>query len=119
MKKGMLQYLVCPLCQSPFDLDIEEEDAPEVRTGRLRCRGCGDVYPITRSVPRFVDTDVYTSSFSTQRRYVREHFDAYTQDRSGYELFFETTGFEPSDIRGELILEAGCGYGRFVDVVQD
>ncbi len=114
----MLRYLVCPACQSPFDLDVEEEDAQEVRTGRLRCRGCSDVYPIVRSVPRFVDADAYVGSFSIQRRHVRDHFVDYVKDQSGYELFFNTTGFEASDVRGELILEVGCGYGRFVDVVQ-
>lgn len=114
----MLQYLVCPSCQSPFDLDVEEEDAQEIRTGQLQCGGCGDTYPITRSVPRFVDTDTYAVSFSIQRRYVRKHFDDYVKDQSGHELFFETTGFAASDIRGEWLLEVGCGYGRFVDVMQ-
>ncbi len=97
---------------------MQEEDTTEIRTGRLQCRGCGSAYPITRSVPRFVDADAYVDTFSMQRRYVRERFADYVNDQSGHELFFSTTGFETSDIAGELILEIGCGYGRFVDVVQ-
>jgi SAM-dependent methyltransferase len=78
----------------------------------------GHSYPITKFIPRFVDADKYADSFSRQRLYVRRHFKYYLKDRSGDELFQFTTSFTPDDLKSGLSLEVGCGYGRFLDVVQ-
>lgn len=101
-----------------MSLRVEELKHDQVRSGTLRCESKGCEYPISKYVPRFVDADQYAGSFSVQRHYVRKHFRHYREDRSGYDLFFPTTGFDQSDLQQGLILEAGCGYGRFLDVVQ-
>jgi SAM-dependent methyltransferase len=118
LKTDLLQYLVCPTCRGQLSLTVSEERAGEVESGRLRCNsGCAS-YPIVRGVPRFVDADRYAGSFSRQREYVRRHFDQYRADRSGDRLFLPTTGFDADALKQGLTLEVGCGYGRFVDVVQ-
>jgi SAM-dependent methyltransferase len=117
VKAELLEYLVCPDCQEAFDLVVHQERDGEIEAGLLTCRrGCG-TYPITRFVPRFVDADRYAGSFSLQRRYVRRHFEHYRKDQSGDRLFLPTTGFEADAVARGLTLEVGCGYGRFVDVV--
>jgi SAM-dependent methyltransferase len=118
MKRSLLRYLVCPECGSSLDLDVTEESHGEVRTGVLQCSGHGARYPVTGFVPRFVDADRYADSFSRQRLYVRRHFEFYRRDTSGDRLFLPTTGFTAEEVRTGITLEAGCGYGRFVDVVQ-
>jgi SAM-dependent methyltransferase len=118
VKADLLDYLACPTCHSGLSLEAHRESDGEVEEGALRCiRGCG-VYHISRFVPRFVDSDRYAATFSRQRRYVREHFDDYRADRSGDRLFLPTTGFDAKALTRGVALEAGCGYGRFVDVVQ-
>ena len=117
MKAELLDYLVCPDCRERFDLAVHKEADGEIETGVLSCRrGCGS-YPITRFVPRFVDADRYANTFSLQRRYVRRHFDHYRQDVSGDRLFLPTTGFDADAVKRGVSLEVGCGYGRFLDVV--
>ena len=118
MKPSLVDHLRCTSCRSHLDLAVEETERGEVRTGRLSCRACKKVFPIQRFVPRFVDADKYADSFSRQRLYVRRHFEHYRKDKSGDAQFFPTTGFEPADLSGGLTLEIGCGYGRFIDVVQ-
>lgn len=118
MKIELMEYLICPDCEAPFDLDVLEEEAGQIRSGFLSCKRSGCTFPITRHVPRFVDMDAYADSFSKQRLYVRRHFRYYQRDRSGDTLLLPTTGFDPGQMRWGLTLEAGCGYGRFVDTVQ-
>jgi SAM-dependent methyltransferase len=113
-----MDFLVCPECGGPLDLEVTEEAHNEVRTGTVTCAREQLKFPITRFVPRFVDRDKYADSFSRQRLYVRRHFEHYVNDRSGDELFLPTTGFDEAEIRQGVTLEVGCGYGRFVDVAQ-
>jgi SAM-dependent methyltransferase len=117
MKRDLVDMLRCPACGGRLTLSVSAEERGQVKTGALACSG-GHAYPITRFVPRFVDADKYADTFSRQRLYVRRHFKHYQTDRSGDALFFPTTGFTPEEIRQGLTLEIGCGYGRFVDVVQ-
>lgn len=86
-------------------------------TGQLDCSG-GHRFPILRGVPRFVDADQYADSFSKQRLYVRRHFKHYRSDRSGDTRFTPSTGIPLDKVNTGLMLEVGCGYGRYLDVVQ-
>ena len=117
MKHELLRYLVCPDCKAPLELESEEEASGEIYSGALHCKNKECVFPIKGYVPRFVDTELYADSFSKQRLYVRKHFKYYRSDRSGEKLFLPTTGFLAEDLRRDITLEIGCGYGRFLDVV--
>lgn len=117
MKTDLLPHLVCPECRTPLRLDEHQREQAEVMTGRLVCEH-GHEYRVSKGVPRFVDADAYADSFSRQRLYVRRHFEHYRNDRSGDEQFGRTTSFNDEDLKTGFTLEVGCGYGRFVDVVQ-
>jgi SAM-dependent methyltransferase len=117
MKPDLIEHLICPECGTGFDMRVSEREKGEIKTGVLRCTS-GHSFPITKFIPRFVDADRYADSFSRQRLYVRRHFKYYLNDRSGDELFQSTTSFTPDELKVGLSLEVGCGYGRFLDVVQ-
>lgn len=119
MKRSLVKHLVCPETQCPLALEVIEEVNGEVRTGVLKSRN-GRTYPIERFVPRFVRSDEYASTFSEQRKHVRRHFSDYRRDRVDEltdDLFFRSTGFDPAGFAG-LTLDAGCGYGRFLSVIE-
>ena len=116
MKHDLVQCLRCPDCATTFSLVIAEEDAGQVKTGTLTCAS-GHTFPIQRFVPRFVDSEKYADTFSRQRLYVRRHLKYYRGDRSGYALFERTTGLTDRLLAAGVTLEIGCGYGRFLDVV--
>ena len=117
MKHSLLKHLVCPRHGGPLALSEATERGAEIERGQLAC-AAGHVYPIEKYVPRFAATDEYAKTFSAQREYVRRHFRFYAKDRSGQQLFQATTALSKDELIQGLCLEAGCGYGRFVDVVE-
>lgn len=97
---------------------------PEHRTGltllddSLACsKGC--VYPVRGAIPRFVPGSAYASAFGLQwLRYRRTQLDSHTgvpvTQRRMQRCFGETAW---SRMRGQNVLEAGCGAGRFTEVL--
>jgi SAM-dependent methyltransferase len=76
--------------------------------------GDGDEFEIVDGIPRFCARDNYAVSFG----YQWNHYDRLQLDPTGgrggmsERRLFEETEW-PRDMRGERILEAGCGMGRF------
>jgi SAM-dependent methyltransferase len=59
----------------------------------------------------------YTESFGMQwLRHSRTQLDSFTGLKLSEERLFATTGW-PRDMRGQRILEAGCGAGRFTEIL--
>jgi SAM-dependent methyltransferase len=104
-----MPILVCPAC----GVGVELED-----TG-ARCRDCGRTYSRDprNGVISFVEEESYTESFGLQwKTFSREQLD---NDRlhDSERRFRQETGFFPEHIAGKTVLDAGCGMGRFLDVV--
>jgi SAM-dependent methyltransferase len=102
----ILAILRCPNCRGRFDL----------RSDTLVCTFCGRAYPSVEGVFRFVDQQQYTGSFGFQW-----HVHALTQlDNEESKIserdFRNRTGFCPEDLAGKLVLDVGCGMGRFADI---
>ncbi|HLK10058.1 MAG TPA: class I SAM-dependent methyltransferase [Candidatus Binatia bacterium] len=101
----VLALLACPTCGA----DVVVEAA------RLRCRACAASYPCDR-VLRFVERAEYAESFGLQwKTFSRVQLDGAQLADSERRLRRET-GLAAGDLRGRLVLEAGCGMGRFLDV---
>ncbi len=82
-----------------------------------RCEVCGTAVPVVQGVPRFVPSDAYTSSFSFEwNRHRLTQFDT-ADSHESERTFREKTGLTPDDIKDKLVLDVGCGMGRFADVV--
>ena len=73
--------------------------------------------PVVRGIPRFVASDAYVSSFGFEwNRHAATQLDDATH-RESEEAFRAKTGLTPADVAGRLLLDVGCGMGRFADVV--
>ena len=82
----------------------------------LVCRNCNRLYPLTNGVYRFVDVQKYANSFGFQwKLYARTQLDDANSQRSE-SAFRRRTGFRPEDLAGKLVLDVGCGMGRFAEV---
>lgn len=88
-----------------------------VLEGALVCGRCTATYPVSNGIPRFVPPENYSSSFGYQwQLHRRTQLDSYTGLPISRKRLFGVTGW-PEELRGEQVLEAGSGAGRFTEVL--
>jgi len=81
------------------------------------CSGCSRSFPLERGIARFVSPENYADSFGFQwQRYDRTQLDDATCTISEVD-FMRKTGLSRQDLEGKLVLDVGCGMGRFAEVV--
>lgn len=115
MKERLAALLACPDCGGDLALSAAERAGADIVTGELACPR-GHAFPIRGGIPRFVSSDAYVSSFSYQwNAHARTQFDDARRTES-WDTFRQKTGFAPEDLAGRLVLDVGCGSGRFLDV---
>src|SRR5215470_8327583 len=120
MHLWLLDHLICPTCKkAPLKLVVETEAREQVSEGTLTCSSCGGTYPIQKGIPRFVDSEKYVDTFSFQRRAVRKHWDWYTAEDSAERIFPDLTPIPIEEYRSGILLDAGCGYGRWIRFFSD
>src|SRR5678815_5329084 len=96
--------------------DIKMVDG-QVESGRLGDAGDQVTYPIINYIPRFVGSGNYATNFGLQWQiHARTQLDSYNSSTYSRDRLFETTAW-PTDLKGERILEAGSGAGRFTEVL--
>jgi SAM-dependent methyltransferase len=117
VKASFLEFARCPKCGGPLNInDAVYGSGDEIEEARLVCSASGCVWPVKRGVPRFVASDAYARNFTLEWTLHR-----HTQlDRQGGGesecTFAQKTGFQPSDLQRKLVLDVGCGAGRFSEV---
>lgn len=80
-------------------------------------KGCQ--YPIVSKIPRFVSSDNYSQAFGEQwKRYRKTQLDSYTGVPITETRLRRCLGEELwNNLKGKQILEAGCGAGRFTEIL--
>jgi len=74
-------------------------------------------FPIERGIPRFVDSEQYAENFGFEwNLHRRTQLDSEAEHESET-AFRLKTGFAPEDVAGKVLLDAGCGMGRYSEVV--
>jgi ubiquinone/menaquinone biosynthesis C-methylase UbiE/uncharacterized protein YbaR (Trm112 family) len=116
MHEPALNLLRCPSCGARLTpRDGATNAASEVE---LSCEQEGRAFPVRDGIPRFVDSDSYAESFGFQwQRFDKVQLDSHNQTRFSEERFTAITGWGDAGLRGHLVLDAGCGAGRFAEVV--
>jgi uncharacterized protein YbaR (Trm112 family)/ubiquinone/menaquinone biosynthesis C-methylase UbiE len=114
MREHQIQLLVCPECSGRLELgSVQRRSVDHVETGNLVCTGCNLEFPIVDSIPRFVPVENYADSFGLEwNTHARTQYDEETRLHISEDRFWHETHW-PHDLRGETILEAGSGSGRF------
>lgn len=115
MKESLLEILACPRCRGRLNLKETARDGTEISEGTFWC-ACGATFPIEGGIPRFVSSDQYVRSFSFQWAKHRQTQLDVQDRRESEETFRLSTGFTPEQLAGKLVLDVGCGMGRFADV---
>lgn len=117
MKERLLEVLACPEDGLPLTLR-DPSFVDEVKTGRLVCEGAHE-YPVVNYIPRFVPSDLYVGNFSKEWIIHRTtQYDSVSGIENSRQAFELKTGFTDDEIRGKLVLEGGCGSGRFLAIAR-
>ncbi len=103
MNQELLGLLRCPQCH---EKDLEHQGEPP---RELICPRCAATVPVVDRIPRLAgNTETYAASFGRQ-------WNRYDVARPEEDLatFQVKTGVDPRDMAGRLVLDAGCGGGRY------
>lgn len=124
MKREFLAWLACPQCGCDLRIPGDSAGRPEtgltddILGGSLECAGCPYRVEIVRGIPRFIASDDYTSSFSFEwTRFATTQLDSARGGNLSEERFRESVDFPLEELKGRLVLDAGCGMGRFAEIV--
>ena len=115
MYKGHLEFLVCPKCKGQLEVENAKGNEEFIYEGKLLCRKCGVGYEIIQGIPRFVPQNNYADSFGFEwNKHKKTQYDSQSGVESSKKRFYEETRWVVNK-NGEhyVILEAGCGSGRF------
>ena len=121
MRTELLDILCCPRCRGDLELTILEGIIAHVVVGRLVCVGCHAGYDVRDDVPMFsrhVEHGGLRNQATTYSTWWdRYHGEASIVDPSHGPAFHESLRIDPAEFRQLVVLDAGCGNGRFSYVV--
>ena len=99
MNPDLIPLARCPKCRAPLAVGPDPDALP--------CLACGASYPVLNGVPRLA-ANPYVESFGRQWN----RYDVARPEEDDA-VFRAKTGLDPDDLKGELVLDAGCGGGRY------
>lgn len=116
MKKRLLEILECPECGQDLKCVDETHESDEIKSGMLLCDNRHS-YEIRNFVPHFSNQETYVRVFDSMHKNsvhrLPSHGNVSVAKMTETE-FLSQTGFNPKDLEGKLVLDAGCGGGRFI-----
>jgi len=121
MNLESVEWLRCIGCRALLRAEpgSPAQDSETIDEGQLICTSCGREFPIVRSIARFVPSEDYAHSFGYQWNYFdKTQLDSHMGNDLSRERFFATTQW-PKKMDGQVILEAGCGMGRFTQIAME
>lgn len=117
MKEKLRTLLVCPDDKHTLQLKNSEMIDGEIFSGFLECDYCAKRYPIRNFIPRFVSSDSYVDNFSFEwNRHARTQLDSVNGTTQSHDTFLRRTGYKEADFKNKLVLDVGCGSGRFLEI---
>lgn len=117
MRKEILDIICCPECHGVLLLRETEWADDEIKSGKLECAACGNLYPVRNFIPRFVSSDDYADAFTVEWTVFRTaQLDSQTGLKESDSTFLQFFNFPVGQLSGQRLLDAGCGKGRFAEI---
>ena len=90
--------------------------------GELHCltNSSGSCYKVENGAVNFTHSRNYTDNFGDQwTRFPRLQLDSYNGTGISRKRFLNALDKTPDELNGKLILDVGCGTGRFAEIALD
>ena len=105
--QSLKSCLSCPSCKHRLNDSGSE----------LTCPNCSNVFPVVGEIPRFVPKENYAESFGLQwNRFASTQIDSKVGTNRSEIRFREETLWDEKNLTGKIVLDAGCGSGRFSEI---
>lgn len=120
MRISLLSLLACPVCGGDLKFSSLESfprhDEP-VESASLACVSCRGEFPVTGGIPRLRPPGELSARADKTRRSFGWEWLRYPGFRAADKgIFLEETMIAPEEFAGKLVLDAGCGMGRYAAV---
>lgn len=117
MKMSLLPLLACPVCGGDLKfaaLDRFPRPEADIRDGKLACASCKVEYPVRDGIPRLRPPEEVPADADKTRESFGWEWLRYPGSRDLDEgVFLEETMIPREAFAGKLVLDAGCGMGRY------
>jgi 2-polyprenyl-3-methyl-5-hydroxy-6-metoxy-1,4-benzoquinol methylase/uncharacterized protein YbaR (Trm112 family) len=116
LSNELVSRLVCPETGEKLYLDSRPvcDDGCE---GTLATADGARGYPVKDGIPRFVPATNYADSFGYQwNKFAKLQLDSANGSSYSRDRFYSITEWKPSDLAGTMVLDVGCGAGRFAEI---
>lgn len=125
MNSIFLNLLVCPETKEEFDLEIKEKNPNgTIKTGSLISKSSKRIYPIINSIPRFVNEESYSNSFGYEWiKWPKVQFESNNintpMEGETKTMFNRMAPFSEDELKNKLVIDYGCGPGRFIELARN
>jgi 2-polyprenyl-3-methyl-5-hydroxy-6-metoxy-1,4-benzoquinol methylase len=117
LRTELLEVLRCPKTGQRLVLGAAENSSQEIESGWLFSEDGQHRYPLRNGIPRFVPESNYADNFGMQWNHFRKtQLDSHSGHPISADRFWKATGWRSEDIKGQWVLDVGCGAGRFAEV---
>lgn len=118
MREEFLHVLAEPVTGAPLRLvGARYNGSGNLEEGELISDETGRSFPIVRGIPRFVPATNYADNFGMQwNRFRQVQIDSENRADLSLQRFDNSAAWDAAELTGKLVLDAGCGAGRFAEI---
>lgn len=114
--KKYLKLLKCPQDGSSFKLIINKKSGRKILIGKIISKKNNNVYKIENNIIKFVASNNYAKSFEYQfKKFKKILFDGKAVEMPDHTNLMFKKIINNSNLHGKIIIDIGCGGGRFVN----
>jgi SAM-dependent methyltransferase len=118
VRQELLDILAEPATGAPLRLvNARYNGQGTLEEGELVSDQTGRSFPIVRGIPRFVAAKNYADNFGMQwNRFRQVQIDSENRADVSRKRFDNSAAWDAAELDGKLLLDAGCGAGRFAEI---
>lgn len=121
--KNLDQVLYCKKCNNNFSIIVNKKIEKVIHEGYLKCDNCNDRYNIIEDII-FIEKKINSKTVEYQSKiysywWNESHKDINYDKGDTEKILYSTLSLKNKDFENKIVLDAGCGNGRFSDLISN